>query len=89
MRAAALRCVHPLTQGVPVISEPCLADAAFGDFAESLFVVQQGQFARDVAALLRDRLGFIRAARRKLTRFRQTDAVPKIRKAAARALRAR
>ena len=84
-----LRCAHPLTLGVPVITEPSPEDACFGDVAESVFAVPTADFAAGVAALLRDREAFLRAARGRLARFRRTDPQPALRKAIRRALRQR
>lgn len=65
-----IRCFHPLTNGVPVISEASTHDPTFQVYSDWLFSFRTPGLAAGVAGLYHDRDGFARAAQQKLQDFR-------------------
>lgn len=75
-----IRCFHPLTNGIPVITEPSEGDPTFQIYRDCLFPVGGLDFPDRVAALCRS-ADFRSQADARAAAFRQTDGRPWIRQA--------
>ncbi len=72
-----VRCFYPLSNGIPVFSEPYDPDSAPPDYAKVLFVPEDNEpLAPFVADMLSNRGAFAIAAHARLEHFRTLDPLP-------------
>lgn len=71
-----VRCFYPLSNGIPVFSEPYDLDSAPPDYAKVLFVPDSEPLASFVENTLANRGAFVIAAHARLEHFRTLDPFP-------------